>query len=92
VPVPEAYVQPEIVAPGRGYDHAKWVIERVLELASNETPLLPVIFRVGQVAGGPNGFWKSWEWLPSIVQTGKTLGCLPFSEQVSRLFALESDS
>lgn len=73
---------PEVVAAGRGYDHAKWVAEKLLELASHETPIRPVIFRVGQVVGGSNGFWESAEWLPSILK------CLPSSEQVSLLLLL----
>lgn len=84
--MPESYIDAEVVAAGRGYDHAKWVVEKLLELASQETPLRPVVFRVGQVVGSSNGFWKSGEWLPSIVQTGKTLKCLPSSEQASSLF------
>lgn len=79
-----------MVAPGRGYDHAKWVVEKLLELASRDSPLRPIIFRVGQIVGSPNGFWKKEEWLPSIVQSAKVLKCLPSSEQVSLTLTLEA--
>ncbi|KAH8100027.1 acetyl-CoA synthetase-like protein [Cristinia sonorae] len=60
-----------------GYSESKWVVERLLSVAQEETPLRPVTVRVGQVAGGPNGAWNSNEWFPTMLKSSVYLGCLP---------------
>ena len=70
-----------------GYSQSKWVSERILEVATEQTSLRPVIVRVGQVSGGVNGCWNPLEWIPGIVQStaltksvpslGKDISLLP---------------
>jgi thioester reductase-like protein len=81
-PAKEATIGPE-VAVGTGYGESKWVSERLLEVAAAESPLEPTIIRVGQICGGPNGFWNEKEWVPSLIRSSVHLNCLPSSEQVS---------
>lgn len=56
--------------------------ERLLEVAAATTALKSTSIRVGQICGGPNGFWNEKEWLPSLVRSSIELNCLPDSEQV----------
>jgi thioester reductase-like protein len=74
---PESRLLDPAVAIGSGYSESKWVAESVLAEAAGRTPLRPVIVRVGQMSGGCNGCWNTNEWVPSIVKSGKVLGCLP---------------
>lgn len=60
-----------------GYGESKWVSERILTTAKAETPLKPVIIRVGQLSGGVNGNWNVHEWFPSIITAGQIIGSLP---------------
>ena len=81
-PAKEGPIGPES-AVGTGYSKSKWVSERLLEVASAKTAVNSVIIHVGQICGGPNGFWNENEWLPSLIQYSIHITCLPFSEQVS---------
>ncbi|GLB41023.1 putative acetyl-CoA synthetase-like protein [Lyophyllum shimeji] len=72
VPFPDA-----AVAVGSGYPESKWVAERILTIAAEQTTLRPVVVRIGQMSGGRNGSWNPVEWVPSIVRSGEILGCLP---------------
>ncbi|KAF8200278.1 hypothetical protein BJ912DRAFT_1020035 [Pholiota molesta] len=65
------------VAIGTGYTESKWVSEQILAAASAKTTLKTVIVRVGQIAGGPTGFWNTKEWFPALVQSAKFVSCLP---------------
>ena len=80
-PIAEAYVQPEN-ASENGYCESKWVGERLLELASEKTPLRPIVVRLGQVAGSPSGTWNDTEWLPSLVKSSIYLKALPSEDKV----------
>ena len=60
-----------------GYSQSKWVSERMLEVAAEQTSLQPVIIRVGQVSGGVNGCWNPLEWIPGIVQSASLTKALP---------------
>jgi thioester reductase-like protein len=82
----ENFVEPQLAC-GSGYSESKWVAERLIELAASQTSLCPVVVRVGQISGAKNGFWNATEWLPSIVQSIKNVGCLPDSLQVSTMDA-----
>ncbi|GJJ14254.1 putative PKS-like protein biosynthetic cluster [Clathrus columnatus] len=62
---------------GTGYTESKWVGERILQIASEKTPLRPIIVRVGQICGGENGSWNTKEWFPSLVKSAAHMGCLP---------------
>jgi hypothetical protein len=42
-----------------------------------------LVVRVGQLCGGINGAWNAHEWVPTIVQSGKFVGCLPDDSRVS---------
>ena len=68
---------------GSGYPESKWVGERILTLAAEQTNLAPVIVRIGQLSGGRNGGWNPNEWVPSVVRSGQLLGCLPRAPGVS---------
>jgi thioester reductase-like protein len=85
---PEAFVEPELSL-CTGFSQAKWVAERIFELAASETPLLSVVVRTTLISGGLNGYWKADEWMPSIVEAAMVVKCLPAMESVSlseRLF------
>ncbi|KIM78762.1 hypothetical protein PILCRDRAFT_10982 [Piloderma croceum F 1598] len=79
-PVKEGAVGPES-AVGTGYGESKWVSERLLEIASANTALNSCVIRVGQICGGPNGFWNEKEWLPFLIRSSVHIKCLPASEQ-----------
>jgi thioester reductase-like protein len=82
VALPERFVEPEFSV-GSGYSESKWVAERMLELATLESPLRPTVVRMAQIAGGMNGYWKAEEWVPSIVESAMVVNCLPTMEPVS---------
>ena len=68
-----------------GYSESKWVSERILWAACQETSLRPVIIRVGQLCGGINGNWNHKEWFPAMVTACRVLGGLPSYRGVSIL-------
>jgi thioester reductase-like protein len=68
---------------GLGYAESKWVAESILRRASETTPLRPVSVRVGQLSGGVNGNWNASDWVPSIVCSAVSIGCLPDGAGVS---------
>jgi thioester reductase-like protein len=72
-----------------GYSQAKWVAERIFELAASETPLRSVVVRTTLIAGGHDGYWKADEWVPSIVESAMFVKCLPTMESVSLLELLD---
>jgi thioester reductase-like protein len=84
VETPETFVEPEWSL-GGGHSQAKWVSERIFELAASETPLRPVVVRTTLISGGVNGYWKADEWLPSIVESAMFVKCLPAMESVRPL-------
>ena len=64
---------------GNGYDESKWVAERLLQLAAEQTSLRPIIVRAGQVCGSSNGHWEATEWLPCVLRSATLVKCLPDS-------------
>jgi thioester reductase-like protein len=80
-PVHEGPVDPE-VAVGLGYGESKWVSEQILSIAAQKTTLRAVSVRVGQVAGGPKGAWKTSEWFPLLVKSSIYLRCFPSLDKV----------
>jgi thioester reductase-like protein len=80
----EAFVEPESSL-STGFSQAKWVAERIFELAASETPLISVVVRTTLISGGLNGYWKADEWVPSIVESAMFVKCLPIMESVSLL-------
>ncbi|KIJ53176.1 hypothetical protein M422DRAFT_775837 [Sphaerobolus stellatus SS14] len=75
--IPEAPIKYANTTNGSGYPQSKWVSECILSKAGKETPLRPVIARVGQVAGGINGYWNIKEWFPALIQASHHIGALP---------------
>jgi len=75
-----------------GYSQSKWVSERILELAAEQTSLRPVIVRIGQVSGGANGCWNPLEWIPGIVQSAALTRSLPSLGRVISLLPLETSA
>ena len=81
----ESEVADPAVAAGSGYTESKWVAERILVAAAEDTSLTPVIIRVGQLSGGRNGSWNPTEWFPSLVRSAQLMQCLPEIQGVSTL-------
>ncbi|KAF5351577.1 hypothetical protein D9758_007202 [Tetrapyrgos nigripes] len=76
-PGTEGYLDDPAVAVNSGYGESKWCAETILQEASVHTPLKPVIVRVGQLSGGPNGEWNTSEWFPTLVRSSQTLKKIP---------------
>jgi len=72
----KADINPE-GAIGAGYTESKWVAEQILFAAGKTTSLKPIVVRVGQLSGGAKGAWKPFQWVPAMIRSGITLGCLP---------------
>lgn len=79
--LPELPIEAQ-VAVGTGYTESKWVSEHILGVASATTRLKTIIVRVGQISGGPNGFWSTKEWFPAVIQSTKYVSCLPTVDKV----------
>ncbi|EJD40551.1 acetyl-CoA synthetase-like protein [Auricularia subglabra TFB-10046 SS5] len=77
VPAREEHVQDVKRVVGFGYPESKWIVEQMLHIASETTPLRTVSVRVGQLAGGSSGCWNVSDWVPVIVRSAAKLGCLP---------------
>jgi len=75
-PLSESAIEPEI-AVANGYSESKWVAEAILAEARAQTTLQPLVVRVGQLCGGPNGAWNIKEWVPALVQSAETVQCIP---------------
>ncbi len=83
-PVPETPIYDHHVAQEIGYGESKHVAECILSIASEKSGVPVSVLRVGQIAGpvlpgtvSATGVWNREEWFPSLVQTSKSLGCLP---------------
>jgi thioester reductase-like protein len=81
--VEEGLVQDPIVSVGSGYTESKWVAEHILAAAAETTRVKPAIMRLGQLSGGRDGYWKTTEWIPSMIASGHFLGVLPNRSNVS---------
>ncbi|THH10114.1 hypothetical protein EW145_g1554 [Phellinidium pouzarii] len=60
-----------------GYTEAKWVSEQILSEAASHTALQPTVVRIGQLVGGPNGYWSEREWFAALIKSSIFLGMLP---------------
>lgn len=76
----EVYPDPD-VAQAMGYAESKHIAERFLHSAGLTSNIKSTICRVGQIAGPvlEAGMWNQREWLPSIIRTSKSMGCIPES-------------
>ncbi|GJJ11666.1 putative secondary metabolism biosyntheticenzyme [Clathrus columnatus] len=72
-----------------GYGESKWVAERILAIASEETELKPLIIRVGQISGGVNGSWNVNEWFPALVNS---VGFVPLQKCANAVIDLRNAS
>ena len=73
-------------AAGGMHGESKWVGEQILVAAASETPLRPIIVRVGPLCGAANGRWREESHLPTIVHLGVALGALPKIDEVGGPF------
>ena len=81
-PIPETPLDDYLVAQEMGYGESKHVSERILGITSSRSSVPVSILRVGQIAGplaSKSGAWPKDEWLPSLVQTSKSLSLIPDS-------------
>ncbi|OJK00165.1 hypothetical protein ASPACDRAFT_118141, partial [Aspergillus aculeatus ATCC 16872] len=63
-----------------GYGLAKFICERMLDETLHRYPDMfqPMAVRLGQVAGSRvSGYWNPQEYLPFLLKSSQTLGCLP---------------
>ncbi|KAI5120323.1 hypothetical protein M0805_000383 [Coniferiporia weirii] len=74
---PEEHLDTPYSAIGQGYAEAKWVSENVLAQAAIYTALRPTVIRVGQLVGGPNGYWSEKQWFAALIKSSIFLGKLP---------------
>ncbi|KAF8154617.1 hypothetical protein B0H34DRAFT_783775 [Crassisporium funariophilum] len=82
--IPEEPCTRPTSAVGLGYTESKWVAEQILQKAWEQTPLRPIIVRVGHLCGGHSGNWDTQEWVPILVRSAQVLNCLPsFDGEVS---------
>ena len=68
------------VAQKMGYGESKHVSERMLQIAAERSRVTANILRIGQIAGpltAEGGKWNTTEWMPVMIQTSKTMGCVP---------------
>lgn len=80
--VPEEPLDDYNLALPMGYGESKHISERILTDAVAKVGINASVLRVGQVAGPlahGGGEWNRTEWLPSLLKSSKTLGCLPDS-------------
>ncbi|KAF9811531.1 hypothetical protein IEO21_06535 [Rhodonia placenta] len=88
--VPEEPLHDPSIAVGTGYGMSKFVVEEVLanarKLGYSTTSL-----RVGQICGSRrNGSWNTSEWVPSLVKSSISLGCLPDGNGVVSWIPIEA--
>lgn len=81
-PVPEQPISDVNLVNNSGYSQSKWISEKLLEIASRETALNPVIIRVGQLCGGLNGNWNVHEWFPALVNASQVIQGIPDNDGV----------
>ncbi|KZT23244.1 acetyl-CoA synthetase-like protein [Neolentinus lepideus HHB14362 ss-1] len=80
---PEESNLPTDVAVGAGYGESKFVSEQLLVKAA-ERGIQTLSLRIGQIAGGkPDGSWATTDWVPILVKSSRSLGCLPDAQGVT---------
>lgn len=79
----EEHLEQPDCALGAGYTEAKWVSENILEEAARRTQLKTTVVRVGQLVGGPGGYWNEREWFAAMIKSSIFLGMLPSIPGVS---------
>ncbi|GJE88440.1 acetyl-CoA synthetase-like protein [Phanerochaete sordida] len=75
--VPEAALPDPAVAASNGYSASKYVVEQILTGAVAKG-LGATVVRMGQACGAKaTGAWGTTEWMPIMVKSSASLGCLP---------------
>lgn len=77
---PETLVTEPENAARMGYATSKNLSEHLLSFAAERKGLEATVIRVGQIGGSTkvsDPAWNRKEWLPSLVETSASLGCLP---------------
>ncbi|KAJ6611594.1 acetyl-CoA synthetase-like protein [Mycena sp. CBHHK59/15] len=75
-PCPEEIIDDSNVAIG-GYGQSKYIAERILA----NSGLNATSVRIGQICGAPpRGTWATSDWVPILVKTSISLGCLPLAD------------
>ncbi|QRW09275.1 AMP binding enzyme [Ceratobasidium sp. AG-Ba] len=75
--LPEEYIKFEDVGTGLGYGESKFVTEKILESAQ-ASGLETCVVRLGQLTGDTSsGSWSPTHWVPSLVASSLSVGCLP---------------
>ncbi|ESK96774.1 hypothetical protein Moror_6646 [Moniliophthora roreri MCA 2997] len=82
--LPEAPItRPEDAKLPGGYLESKWIAERLVQIQSEDMNIRANVVRVGLITGGLNGIWDSSHWLPTLVESGLHVGCLPEGDGVA---------
>ncbi|KZO94102.1 acetyl-CoA synthetase-like protein [Calocera viscosa TUFC12733] len=86
-PVPESVTDDPHVAQNMGYARSKWVVEKLCQVASQNTPLQADVLRIGQMVGDSRtGVWNETEAISLIIKSAETIHALPeLDETVSWL-------
>ncbi|KAF7373859.1 General substrate transporter [Mycena sanguinolenta] len=79
-PCPETLLIEDGINEGStGYGQSKFVAEQILARSG----LRATSLRIGQICGSvSSGAWATSDWLPILVKTSLTLGCLPLADGV----------
>ncbi|KAL8935232.1 MAG: hypothetical protein Q9216_005528 [Gyalolechia sp. 2 TL-2023] len=77
--IPEHFLEGTHIAQAMGYAESKNVAEHILHEACKIDGISSTILRVGQIAGPltSGGKWNEDEWVPALIKSSKSLGCLP---------------
>ncbi|KAF8320374.1 acetyl-CoA synthetase-like protein, partial [Clavulina sp. PMI_390] len=78
-PAPEEPIGDPSVSVGTGYGESKYVAEKILEYAREQTGLVTTSIRLGQLSGSMNGSWATSGWFPILLKSSLALGYLPDS-------------
>ncbi|KAJ6466074.1 putative polyketide synthase, partial [Mycena vitilis] len=81
----------DFVPPLSAFENLVIGTKQLLEFAIHSNLPIPAerhylnanVIRVGQLTGSVNGSWDTSQWVPALVQTGVSLGCLPDGNDVS---------
>ncbi|KAK7035340.1 hypothetical protein VNI00_011871 [Paramarasmius palmivorus] len=66
-----------------GYLESKWIAERLVQISSENRKIQANVIRVGLITGSSNGIWDVSHWLPTLVESGSHVGCLPEGDGVA---------
>ncbi|KAF7330994.1 putative polyketide synthase [Mycena venus] len=81
-PAAECAIEHFLTTPPSGYLQSKLIAERLVQIASDVLHLRTNVIRIGLLTGTASGFWHASHWLPTLVESGLHLGCLPDGEAV----------